>query len=214
MPGVGAVVVAAGRGDRFGAPKQFVAVAGARLVDWAVDACRAACDHVVVVLPAGTPWDGSPVHAAVAGGATRSDSVRAGLGALPPDVDVVVVHDAARPLAGAELFTAVIGAVRAGADGAVPGVRVTDTLKRVDGTRVVETIDRSAVVAVQTPQAFRAATLRAAHATGGEATDDAALVEAAGGVVVIVPGEPANVKVTDATDLERVRATLATEVGR
>lgn len=214
MPGVGAVVVAAGRGDRFGAPKQFAAVGGLRLVDRAVRACRAVSDEVVVVLPAGTTWRGAPVDAAVEGGASRSESVRAGLGALSEGVEIVVVHDAARPLASPALFTAVIGAVRDGADAAVPGLAVADTLKRVDGTRVVETVDREGLVAVQTPQAFRAAVLRRAHADGGSATDDAALVEAVGGRVVVVPGEGANVKVTEPGDLDRVAALLAAEAPR
>ena len=212
MPGVGAVVVAAGRGDRFGAPKQFVDVGGQRLVDRAVCTCRAVSDEVVVVLPPGTAWDGVPVDAAVVGGASRSESVRAGLAALSDDIDVVVVHDAARPLASPALFAAVIDAVRNGADAAVPGVPVADTLKRVDGTRVVETVDRAGLVAVQTPQAFRAASLRAAHAAGGTATDDAALVEAAGGRVIVVPGEAANFKVTEPGDLDRATALLASEV--
>ena len=98
-------------------------------------AASAACDGVVVVLPDGVGWDGAPVSAAVAGGATRSASVRAGLAAVPLDAEVVVVHDAARPLASAELFDSVIAAVRGGADGAVPGVPVVDTLKRV-GRRI------------------------------------------------------------------------------
>ncbi len=108
------------------------------------------------------------------------------------------MHDAARPARDAlDLFDAVIAAVRAGADAAVPALPVADTLKRVDGTRVVETVDRTDLVAVQTPQAFRAAALRAAHATAADATDDAALVEAAGGTVVVVPGDSRNLKITD-----------------
>ena len=204
-----AIVVAAGGGHRFGAPKQFSTLAGSRLVDRAVAAAGAACDEVVVVLPPGVDWDGPPVAAAVAGGERRADSVRAGLAAVPGGCDVVVVHDAARPLAPPSLFTDVIAAVRGGADGAVPGVPVTDTVKRVDGGRVVDTPPRDALVAVQTPQAFRADTLRAAHAGGGEATDDAALVEAAGGTVVVVPGDPANLKVTGSDDLRVAEALLA-----
>lgn len=201
MARTSAVVVAGGRGDRFGAPKQFSSVAGARLVDHAVASAAAVCNEVVVVLPAGTAWDGASVHAAVTGGATRSDSVRAGLAAIADDADIVVVHDAARPLATPELFELVIDAVRAGADGAVPGLEVADTLKRVEGDRIVDTVEREHLVAVQTPQAFRAATLRAAHAGGGDATDDAALVEAAGGKVVVVAGDPRNLKVTTVADL-------------
>jgi 2-C-methyl-D-erythritol 4-phosphate cytidylyltransferase len=210
---VGAIVVAAGRGDRFGAPKQFLELAGTRLVDRAVDACTRAGAAVVVVLPADVAWDGPPVHAAVAGGATRSDSVRAGLTALPATVEVVVVHDAARPLASAVLFDAVIAAVRGGADAAVPAVPVADTLKRVDGPRVTETVTRDDLVAVQTPQAFRIDALRAAHASGGSATDDAALVEQRGGCVVVVPGEVANFKITSPTDLELAAAVLAARGG-
>ena len=211
--GVGAIVVAAGRGDRFGAPKQFLELAGTRLVDRAVDACVDACDAVVVVLPADVAWDGRPVHAAVAGGATRSDSVRAGLAALPATVDVVVVHDAARPLASRALFDAVIDAVRSGADAAVPALPVPDTLKRVDGTRVTETVPRDDLVAVQTPQAFRVDALRVAHATDASATDDAALVEQRGGCVVVVPGDVANFKITSPRDLELAAAVHAARGG-
>src|SRR3954470_3768432 len=189
-----AIVVAAGRGERFGGPKQYEVVAGKRVLDWSVDDARAACDGVVVVVPPGE-------SGGVAGGATRSESVRNGLAEVPPDVDVIVVHDAARPAAGSALFAAVIAAVRDGADAAIPGIPVADTIKRVEGSIVVETLDRSTLVAVQTPQAFRADALRAAHASGGDATDDAALVERAGGKVVVVPGHHANRKLTDPGDL-------------
>jgi 2-C-methyl-D-erythritol 4-phosphate cytidylyltransferase len=127
---------------------------------------------------------------------------------VPDDADVVVVHDAARPLASPALFAAVVAAVNAGADGAVPGVPVADTVKRVDGARVIETVARDDLVAVQTPQAFRASALRRAHAAGADATDDAVLVEQAGGRVVVVPGERHNLKVTDPDDL-RIAAALA-----
>ena len=197
-----AIVVAAGGGTRFGAAKQFSVLAGTRLVDRAVTVASSACDTVVVVLPADTSWDGPPVDAVVPGGATRAASVRAGLAAVPAGTDVVVVHDAARPLASPELFGAVIAAVHAGADAAVPAVAVVDTVKRVDPAgRVYETLPRENLVAVQTPQAFRVDTLRRAHAEGGDATDDAALVEAAGGAVVIVPGDHRNLKVTTVVDL-------------
>ncbi len=195
------MIVAGGRGDRFGALKQFSSVAGARLVDHAVAAAAAVCNEVVVVLPSGVDWDGSAVQAVVEGGGTRSASVRAGLAAVAADTDIVVVHDAARPLASPELFELVIDAVRAGADGAVPALGVAVTLKRVAGHRIVDTVAREGLVAVQTPQAFRAATLRTAHAGGDDATDDAALVEAAGGTVVIVEGDPRNLKVTTVADL-------------
>jgi 2-C-methyl-D-erythritol 4-phosphate cytidylyltransferase len=207
---VWAVVVAAGSGNRFGGPKQFSLLAGARVVDRSVAVARVACDGVVLVLtPDAAAWDGAPVDSVVAGGATRAESVRAGLAAVPDDAAVIVVHDAARPLATDSLYRAVIAAVRAGADGALPGLPVTDTLKRVEGDAVVATVTRDALVAAQTPQAFRAEALRTAHAGDGEATDDAALVEAAGGKVVIVPGDPANVKLTVPRDFVVAEALLA-----
>jgi 2-C-methyl-D-erythritol 4-phosphate cytidylyltransferase len=196
------IVVAGGTGARFGRPKQFELLAGTRLVDHAVLAASRWCDAIVLVLPAGVAWDGPAVHAVVEGGCTRSASVRAGLAAVPDDVEVVVVHDAARPLAGDAVFRAVVAAVE-DADGAVPGVPVGDTVKQVEGSRVVATLPRDELVAVQTPQAFRAEALRAAHASGAEGTDDAALVEAIGGTVVVVPGDPVNFKVTAPDDLRR-----------
>jgi 2-C-methyl-D-erythritol 4-phosphate cytidylyltransferase len=211
MP-VWGIVVAGGHGARFGSPKQFEPLGAARptLVERAVTTTAAACDRVVVVLPPGREWSGAPVDAAVPGGARRSDSVRAGLAAVSDDADVIVVHDAARPLASVGLFRAVIDAVRSGADGAVPALALSDTVKRVEGDRVVETVARDGLATVQTPQAFAAAVLRAAHATGRDATDDSALVEAAGGAVVVVPGEPENLKVTTPADLEVAVALLAT----
>lgn len=206
-----AIVVAAGRGERFGGPKQFEVIAGRRVLDWSIDAAGGACDGVVVVVPPGDDIGSSgrlSGERRVHGGATRSESVRNGLAAVPDDADVIVVHDAARPAAGVALFRAVIDAVGAGADGAIPGVPVTDTVKRVVDDVVVETPDRATLVAVQTPQAFRAVALRAAHAAGGDATDDAALVEQAGGRVVVVPGHADNRKITDPGDLAVLEAVL------
>jgi 2-C-methyl-D-erythritol 4-phosphate cytidylyltransferase len=204
-----AIVVAAGGGERFGAPKQFLLLGPTRLVDRAVTAASEACDEVILVLPAGHVWDGAPVTATVSGGATRAASVRAGLAAVSASADVIVVHDAARPLATPHLFRAVIGAVRGGADAAVPVVAITDTVKRVDAGRVLDTVPRDNLVAVQTPQAFRSDALRSAHASGADATDDAALIEAAGGTVLTVAGEPRNLKVTTITDLTVAAALLA-----
>jgi 2-C-methyl-D-erythritol 4-phosphate cytidylyltransferase len=198
------IVVAAGSGARFGGAKQFLLLGEERLVDVAVRTAGRASAGVVGVLPAGVVWDGSDAVASVTGGATRADSVRAGLAVVPASADVVLVHDAARPLATEALFAAVIDAVRDGADGAVPGLPVADTIKRVDGDRVIETVPRDDLVAVQTPQAFRADALRAAHRDRADGTDDAALIERDGGKVVVVPGDPANVKVTAPDDLELV----------
>jgi 2-C-methyl-D-erythritol 4-phosphate cytidylyltransferase len=203
------IVVAGGTGSRFGTAKQFESIAGIRLVDRAVEATAAACDGVVVVLPDAFAWDGAPVSAAVVGGASRSASVRAGLAATPASASVVVVHDAARPLASPELFAAVIAAVESGADAAVPALPVPDTVKRVSGDRVVETVSRDGLVAVQTPQAFRADALRAAHTSGADATDDATLIEASGGRVVVVPGDSKNLKVTTQSDLVIAAALVA-----
>lgn len=205
---VWAVVVAAGGGHRFGGAKQVSTLGDRRVVDHAVAAARAACDGVVLVVPADAEWAVDGV-AVTAGGATRSASVRAGLAAVPTDATIVVVHDAARPLASSVLFARVVDAVRAGADGAVPGIPFADTVKRVDarGT-VVETVPRESLVAVQTPQAFGVDVLRRAHAAGGEGTDDAALVEAVGGRVVVVEGEPDNFKITDPADLDRAESVL------
>jgi 2-C-methyl-D-erythritol 4-phosphate cytidylyltransferase len=203
------VVVGGGSGQRYGRPKQYDEVAGRRIIDHSVAVARAVSDGVVVVVPAAD----AEREGAVAGGATRSESVRNGLAAVPADAAIVCVHDAARPLATPELYARVIAAVAAGADGAIPGVPVTDTIKLVDelvdgGGTVVGTPDRARLVAVQTPQAFRAEMLRAAHAAGGEGTDDAALVEAEGGRVVVVPGEVENLKVTTPSDLDRVAEVL------
>jgi 2-C-methyl-D-erythritol 4-phosphate cytidylyltransferase len=202
------IVVAAGSGARFGGMKQFEALAGTRLVDRAVTTAARAADGVVLVLPPGSEWDGPAVAAVAPGGATRAASVRAGLELVPAAAEVIAVHDAARPLATDALYTAVVDAVRAGADGAVPALAVADTIKRVTGDRIVETVARDDLVAVQTPQAFRADVLRRAHAGGADGTDDAALVEAIGGTVVTVPGEPANVKVTASEDLAVLESLL------
>lgn len=203
------VVVAGGGGSRFGGAKQYVEVAGRRVIDWSLAAARAVSTGVVAVVPpADVDLDLPGADTVVAGGATRSASVRAGLAAVPSDAGVVVVHDAARPAAGTALFEAVVAAVRAGADGAVPGVPVVDSLRwRAGGA-----VDRDALVAVQTPQAFAAAALRAAHAGGADASDDATLVEAGGGTVVVVEGDTGNVKLTHPSDLDVVARRLV-EVG-
>ena len=203
---VWAVVVAAGEGRRFGGPKQLAHLAGQRVLDWSIDAARAVAAGVVVVTPAHGLRLVPQADLTVEGAATRAGSVRAGLSAVPEDADIVVVHDAVRPLATPALFRAVVSAVEGGADGAIPALPVTETLKRVDNDTVVTTVDRHNLGLVQTPQAFRAGMLRAAHEGHPEATDDAALVEAVGGTVVVVPGEHQNLKLTVAQDLVVARA--------
>lgn len=197
------MIVAAGSGNRFGGPKQYEVVGGRRLLDHCVDAARRAGSEVVVVVP---PADADR-EGGVAGGATRSESVRAGLAAVPDDATIICVHDAARPFTPDEVWAGALDAIRAGAAGAVPGIAVADTIKRVDESGlVIETLARHELVAVQTPQAFRAAALRAAHRCAREATDDAALVEAAGGRVVVVPGHSDNRKITTPDDLRWARS--------
>lgn len=221
---VAAIVPAAGRGERLGpgAPKALRLLGGVPLLVHAVRSLAAArlVDLVVVAAP---PDQVTAVRALLAdhhtgatlqvvpGGPTRPESVRAALGALPDSVGVVLVHDAARPLAPVELVDAVVAAVRAGADAVVPGLPVTDTVKRVDGDIVTETFDRSGLRSVQTPQGFRRAVLEEAHLdlSDGGITDDAGLVERAGYPVVVVPGDEEAFKVTRPLDLVLAEAVLA-----
>ena len=202
------MVVAAGRGARFGAAKQFADLRGRPVVEWSLDTARRACRGVVLVVPADMRGEWQ-VDAVVTGGATRSASVRAGLDAVPERADVIAIHDAARPLAPLGLWAAVIDAVVSGADAAIPAAPVTDTVKEVgDGGRLV-TLDRFRLVAVQTPQAFRAGLIKELHRSGGEATDDAALVEAAGGTVKLVESGEPNLKITSPADLVVAAALMA-----
>jgi 2-C-methyl-D-erythritol 4-phosphate cytidylyltransferase len=211
---VWAVVVAGGAGRRFGGPKQFLQLAGRPVTAWSVDAARTVADGVVLVIPPDSPESVPPppdldADRVVPGGATRAESVRAGLAAVPEEAAIIVVHDAARPLATPELFSAVIEMVRSGgADGAIPVLAVADTLKLVVGTTVEQNVDREGLVAVQTPQAFAARVLREAHQTGGETTDDAGLLEDLGATVRTVPGDPCNLKLTRPEDLVLAEALL------
>jgi len=197
------IVVAAGSGTRFGGPKQFEMLGDRRVMDWAVAVARESSDGVVVVLPP----DVAEREGGVSGGATRSESVRRGLVSVPKNATIICVHDAARPFANEDDFARVVEAVSDGADGAVPAIPVADTIKVVDDTgQVLRTPARGSLRAVQTPQAFRAEVLRRAHASLGEGTDDAALVEAEGGKVVVVDGDVLNRKITTRDDLEWARA--------
>lgn len=203
-------MVGGGSGARFGRPKQYESLGDERVIDRSRRVAEAASDGVVLVVPAAD----ARREGGVAGGVSRSASVRAGLAAVPDDVDIVCVHDAARPFASVELYERVIAAVAGGADAAVPAIAVADTIKVVDESgMVVATPDRSTLVAVQTPQAFRRAALVGAHVGAGDATDDAALVEAAGGRVVVVEGDVDNRKITVPADLEWARRVVGSAVG-
>lgn len=222
------IVVAGGSGTRFGAPKQYLPLGDERVIDRALRIAREVSDGVVAVVPVAD----AAREGAIAGGATRRESVAHGLAAVPDDAATICVHDAARPFATVELYRAVIAAIEAGADAAIPALAVTDTIKQIDSPVdeprapgrpalpvVVRTLDRASLVAVQTPQAFRARVLRDAHRelhdTGtlrgidaSAFTDDASMVEACGGRVVVVPGEADNRKITHPDDLEWARRTV------
>jgi 2-C-methyl-D-erythritol 4-phosphate cytidylyltransferase len=205
------IVPAGGSGERLGAdrPKAFVVCAGRPLVEWSVDVLRAVCDRVVVAAP--PPYDREPDY--VRGGDSRSASVRNALEAAP-EASVYVVHDAARPLITRDLVERCIAALEPGIDGAIAAVRMTDTVKEVGSDdRVMRTVDRSPLWSIQTPQVFRADVLRSAlerDATAlAAATDDAALVEDAGGVIKVVEAYPENIKVTRESDLRIAEALLA-----
>ena len=205
------MVVAAGSATRYGRPKQFEVLGGRRVIDWSLGTARAACDGVVAVVAPGSAGPARmDADVVVEGAGTRAGSVRSGLAAVPPDAEVIVVQDAARPLATPRLYSSAVRAVRAGADGAVCAVPIYDTVKKVEEDMVVRTIDRRGLWAVQTPQAFRAGALLRAHAGHTEATDDAGLVEATGGRVIVVPGEARNLKLTRPDDLVMAEALLAT----
>ncbi|WP_343929708.1 2-C-methyl-D-erythritol 4-phosphate cytidylyltransferase [Tsukamurella strandjordii] len=214
-----ALVPAAGQGTRLGLnrPKAFVELRGRALLSWAVDGLfeSGAVDEVVVMVPTDMLSDARalvPSARVVIGGAERTDSVRAGL-AVAGAHDLVLVHDAARPLTPPAMIGRVVQALRAGASAVIPVLPVADTVKQVDADgAVVATVDRARLRAVQTPQGFTTEALRAAYeaAPNELATDDAGLVERAGGTVLTVPGDPLAMKITTAFDL-RVAQALAQE---
>jgi 2-C-methyl-D-erythritol 4-phosphate cytidylyltransferase len=204
------IVPAGGSGERLGAdrPKAFVVLAGRPLLDWSLEVLADACERVVVAVPPG--YEQEPDR--VTGGDSRSASVRNALAAAP-EATIAVVHDAARPLVSRELVQRCIDALEPGVDGAIAGARMTDTVKEAapDG-RIMRTLDRRTLWAIQTPQVFRADILREALDTNeaalAAAPDDAALVEDVGGTVVVVPAPIENLKVTRAHDLRIAEALL------
>jgi 2-C-methyl-D-erythritol 4-phosphate cytidylyltransferase len=218
---VAALLLGAGRGERLGGglPKAFLALGGRPLLEHAVTTVESCpeIDGFVAAVPPG--WvdraralvDPSPkLLGVVEGGRTRQESVRAALGAVPPRYDAIVCHDVARPLASPKLFSAVLAPLDR-ADGAIPVIPVSDTVKRVRAELVVATVDRHDLALAQTPQAFRRAALERGHRKAGHATDDAALVEAADLRVAVVPGEPTNVKITVPSDLRVAEALLSND---
>jgi len=201
-----AILLAAGSGRRFGGSKQHYELAGKPLWRWSYDMLDAAGLEGIVVVA-------SDIEGAVLGGSRRQDSVAAGLGAVPQSARYILVHDAARPGASADLVHRVLERLQRGdVDGVVPALRVTDTIKQTDGDRIVTTLDRDLLVSVQTPQGFAADALRACHAVRDDQsidTDDASMLEARGYRVAMVEGEVRNFKVTFPEDLSRMEAALA-----
>jgi 2-C-methyl-D-erythritol 4-phosphate cytidylyltransferase len=219
---VWAILVAAGRGERLGLdrPKAFARLRGRPLLAESLERLDESqwVDAVVVAAPPG--WEEPALFLAeelgcgkvvscVAGGAERTDSVRAGMSEVPEDATVALVHDAARPFLPPDVIERVLVPLSEGWDAVVPALPIADTVKRVERDSVVETLDREGLVAVQTPQAVVAPVLRSALAApGGPAGDCASLVERAGGRVKVVPGDPRLLKVTDAADLEQLEHLL------
>jgi 2-C-methyl-D-erythritol 4-phosphate cytidylyltransferase len=218
---VWAVIVAAGRGERLGLdrPKAFAKLRDRPLLAESLERLEASewIDSIVVAAP--PDWEEPVILLAeelgcgkvvesVTGGATRAASVRAALAEVSEDAAVVLVHDAARPIVPEEVIERLLTALNEGWDGAIPVLPLPDTVKRIEGVQVVETVDREGLAMVQTPQAFVATALREAVASGGEASDCSALVEARGGRIKAVQGDPRLVKVTKPADLELVASWL------
>jgi 2-C-methyl-D-erythritol 4-phosphate cytidylyltransferase len=212
---VWAVIVAAGRGERLGLdrPKAFANLNGRPLLAESLERLESSdwVDSIVVAAP--PDWEEpvillaeelgcGKVVSVVPGGDSRAASVRSGLAEVSEDAAVTLVHDAARPVLPEEVVERLMTTLSEGWDGVVPGLPVADTVKRLDGDQVVETLDRGSLIGAQTPQAFVSSALHAAAAGGDDATDCAALVEARGGRVKVVPGDRRLMKVTEPADLE------------
>ena len=218
---VWAILAAAGSGERLGLdrPKAFAPLNDRPLVAEPLERLDASEWVEGIVIAAPPEWEepcilvaeevaAGKVSKAVTGGATRSESVRAALAEVPDDATVVLVHDAARPLITNEVIERVITALGDGWDGAVPTLSIADTVKRVEGEAIAETLDRTGLVTAQTPQAFDADVLRGAFSTLQQSTDCASLVESSGGRVRAVEGDPRLLKVTTVADLELVASWL------
>ena len=198
------VLVAAGEGLRFGSKKQLAELAGMPVLLHSTLNASSVSDGIVVVTSAddidfvrSCLKSIDQVHEIVEGGATRSESVSCGLEKVPHDSEIVIVHDAVRPLASQDLFELVVDKVRNGAEAVVPVVPIADSLRSIDGKQ----INRDEVLIVQTPQAFNASLLRKAYSSYKEATDDSSLVELAGGIIDFVDGDVSNLKITVKSDL-------------
>ena len=219
---VWAVIVAAGRGERLGLdrPKAFANLRDRPLLAESLERIEAFewIDSIVVAAPPG--WEEpvillaeelgcGKVVEAVTGGESRATSVAAALAVVPEDAVVVLVHDAARPVLSEDVIERLLTALNEGWDGAIPVLPISDTVKRVDGDRVVETVDRAELALAQTPQAFVASILKGALSGQADGSDCSSLVEARGGRVKAVPGDPRLVKVTEPADLEAVERLLS-----
>ena len=219
---VWALIVAAGRGERLrlDRPKAFANLRDRPLLAESLERFEESDWIDSIVVAAAADWEEptillaeelgcGKIVEAVTGGETRAASVRAGLAKVPEDATVILVHDAARPVVPEDVIERVITALNEGYDGAVPVLPLPDTVKRLEGDQVVETVDRAGLATAQTPQAFVATALRAAVESDEDATDCSALVEARGGRVKAVPGDPRLLKVTEPADLEAVERLLA-----
>jgi 2-C-methyl-D-erythritol 4-phosphate cytidylyltransferase len=213
---VWAILAAAGRGDRLGLdrPKAFAKLNDRALIEEVLERLDASDWIEGIVVAAPPEWEepcilaAEEVAATVTGGETRAESVRRALAEVPDEAVVVLVHDVARPLVTDDVIERVVSGLDDGWDAAVPVLPIADTVKRVEGDAVVETVDRAELASAQTPQAFLADALRRALASDAEASDCAALVEAAGGRVRAVEGDPRLLKITEATDLALVESWL------
>jgi 2-C-methyl-D-erythritol 4-phosphate cytidylyltransferase len=202
-----AILLAAGKGERFGDHKQFLEIApGKRLVDVALSLAYAVADQVILVLPLGYRWDGPQVDGVATGGRSRLESVLNGLAMVEPNTEIVLVHDAVHPLASIDTAKALIEAIRLGADAAIPLLALRDVVKRVRRDGSIETVGRDDLRLAQVPQAFSLLALRKAHGfRSGSEWEDSQLVERLGGKVTGIPGDPRNLHVVTPDDLALVR---------